>query len=466
MSDLYLECFSGISGDMTVAALLDLGADQTELLHVLKTIPDQGFKVEISTVSKNGIACKDFNVILENDNHDHDMDYLFGHDAGHAHNHEGHEHHHHGHEEHTHEHHHHHEHVHDHDAGRAHSHEEHEHHHHEHEEHCHTHEHHHAHQHRGLPEVIEIIEKTALSENARQIAKNIFDILATAESKAHNKPKNEVHFHEVGALDSIVDIIAAAFCIDNLHIEKTYAPNLCEGTGTIRCQHGILPIPVPATLNILQAHNLAFSIKNINAELITPTGAAILASLNPCQQLPAQFTVTKTGQGAGKRNYEQPSILRGMLIKDADTAEEKDTIVKLETNIDDCTAENLGFIIEETLKNGALDAHFVPCFMKKNRPAYLLSVICNRQDRQKIENIIFLHTTTIGIRRCEMERTKLVRRNIEVQTEFGKAMVKRVQIEGAEKNYPEYESVAAICRATGESFDTVYTAIKLAAGAN
>lgn len=456
MSDLYLECFSGISGDMTVATLLDLGADQTELLRVLKTIPDQSFRIEISTVSKNGIACKDFNVILENDNHDHDMDYLFGHQAEYAH---------HGDHEHSHEEHHHHEHHHDHDAEHAHHHEEHEHHHHdEHGGHSHGHEHHHSHQHRGLPEVIDIIEKTDLTQNAKQIAKNIFDILADAESKAHNKPKNEVHFHEVGALDSIVDIIAAAFCIDNLQIEKVFAPNICEGTGTIRCQHGILPIPVPATLNILQAHNLAFSIKNINAELITPTGAAILASLKPCQKLPEQFSVTRIGQGAGKRNYEQPSILRGMLIKSALPATEKDTIVKLETNIDDCTAENLGYIIEESFKNGALDAHFVPCFMKKNRPAYLLTVICNPQDRQKIENLIFLHTSTIGIRRCEMERTKLARQNIEVQTKYGKALVKRVQVEGLVKNYPEYESIASICRESGESFDTVYTAVKLAAG--
>lgn len=285
---LYLECYSGISGDMTVAALLDLGADEDVLRQVLDSLPLQGFRIEISRVMKSGIDACDFNVILENDdNHDHDMEYLYGHM-------------------------HHKEHVHDAGEGM-----------HAHSQqplhsHTHGHEHHHTHSHvhRGMREIREIIEKGNMTEGARSLALKIFSILAEAESKAHRVPVEEVHFHEVGAVDSIVDIVAVAVCLDNLHIKNVIVPELREGKGTVRCQHGILPVPVPAVINIMQAYSLPVQITDITGELVTPTGAAIVAAVRTAGSLPRRFTIKKTGLGAGKREYECPGILRAMLIEE------------------------------------------------------------------------------------------------------------------------------------------------------
>ena len=274
MSDLYLECNYGISGDMAVAALLDAGADRTALEKALASIPVKGFKTEIKRVEKNGVSCLDFNVILdsEHENHDHDMNYLFGHESA-EHNH--------GHGEHFHGH---------------------THHHSEAEEHSHAaqHEIHHGeqvhhHEHRNLHDVLEIIDKTEMTENARKLAHKIFEIIAQAESKAHSKPVEEVHFHEVGAVDSVVDVIALAVCFDSLHVEKVFVPFLCEGTGTVRCQHGILPVPVPAVANIMQEYYVPLKITGERGEFVTPTGAAFVAAVATEFSLPKNFVLKKIG---------------------------------------------------------------------------------------------------------------------------------------------------------------------------
>lgn len=290
MNTLYLECTSGISGDMLVAALLDLGASEEVLAQALNSIKAKGFTYKISRVQKAGVDCCDFDVILdtEHENHDHDMEFLHG--VEHVHSHA---------EEHHHEHIHHHDHEHIHD--------------HEHV----PHEHHHAHEHRGLKEVLEIVNDVNMTEKARLLALKIFDIIAEAEGKAHAVPKAEVHFHEVGAIDSIVDIVAIAVCVDNLGIEEVIIPALCEGRGTVRCQHGVLPVPVPAVANIVMAHGLPLSIVPVEGELVTPTGAAAAAALRTSGELPEHFTIARIGQGAGKRQYSRPSILRAMLIEDA-----------------------------------------------------------------------------------------------------------------------------------------------------
>lgn len=460
MKSLYLECKSGISGDMAVAALLDLGADKAVLQKVLDSMPLEGFKTEISRVQKSGIDVCDFNVILEHDNHDHDMTYLFGnssschehaHEHEHSHEHEGHHHHEHGH---------HHEHdaqfceEHCHDYGdEAHTHE------HHHEEHHHEHGEHHHHEHRGLAEIQKIIAGTDMTEKARQLALKIFDILAEAESKAHNKPKNEVHFHEVGAVDSIVDIVALAVCFDNLGIDNVIVPEMCEGTGTVRCQHGVLPVPVPAVSNIAAAYKLPLSFVKDRGEFITPTGAAFAAAVMTSQKLPGKFTVQKIGMGAGKRAYERPNFLRIFIIENAAANDEPQTedLYKLETNIDDCSGEALGFAMERLLQAGALDVHYIPCFMKKNRPGWLLIVLCTGGNIARLEQIIFAETTTIGIRRIKVERTKLERREIVLKTEFGEIKAKQVTLsDGTTRNYPEYESVASICREKGLNFQQVY----------
>lgn len=299
MKKLYLECNAGISGDMLVAALLDLGADRAKLDEALQSIPANGFTYNISRVSKAGVDCCDFDVVLdaEHENHDHDMSFLHGEAvAAHAHSYE---------HEHCHEHHHDHEHEHCH-----------KHHHDNDHDHVHTpHEHHHHHEHRGLKEVIEIINGTQMSEQARALALRIFDIIAEAEGKAHAVAKEDVHFHEVGAIDSIVDIVAIAVCFDSLGVDEVIVPELCEGRGTVRCQHGVLPVPVPATANIMQSFGLNVRLLPVQGEFVTPTGAAAAAALMTTDELPEQFKICAIGLGAGKRQYERPSILRALLIE-------------------------------------------------------------------------------------------------------------------------------------------------------
>ncbi len=427
---LYLECNTGISGDMSVAALLDLGADRDVLMKVLNSIPAKGFEVKISRVKKAGIDCCDFAVLLDknHENHDHDMEYLYGKTENCGCNHE------HTHQEG------HHEHAHSHDG-----------------EHEHTHSHTHHHEHRGMKEIREILSSCVMTERARALALKIFEVLARAEAKAHGVSLEEVHFHEVGAIDSIVDIVAAAVCLDNLDITKVIVRRLCEGTGSVRCQHGILPVPVPAVANIIEAYGLPVQFSDTKGELITPTGAAIVAAMEPSYSLPERFTIQKIGMGAGKRAYERPSILRAMLIKEK--TEEKDTIYKLESNIDDCSGEALGYVMEELLKAGARDVHYIPVYMKKNRPAWMLNVICSKEDIEKLESVIFKETTTIGIRRVEMERTVLKREIKKVQTVYGEALVKVCMTEGQTRYYPEYESVVKICREKGLPYPEVYEKI-------
>ena len=463
---LYLECYSGISGDMVTAALLDLGADEAALRKALASLPLTGFSINISWVKKAGLDACDFDVVLdaEHENHDHDMAYLYGGVGESCHSHE---HHHHDEEDHEHAHHHHdgEEHPHDHDHGC-----------HEHEaEHCHDHEHthdheghehHHHHEHRGLAEVLDILNKADLTDRARATAVRIFTILGQAEAKAHGATLETVHFHEVGAVDSIVDITAAAVCLDNLGIEDVIIPVLYEGTGSVRCAHGVLPIPVPAVANIAAAEHLNLHITGAKGEYVTPTGAAIAAAVRTSDQLPAEFTVSKIGLGAGKREQELPGLVRAMLIRPAGSEyAAQDVIFKLETNIDDTTGEALGYVMERLLAAGARDVQYAPVYMKKNRPAYLLTVICLEEDIPALEEIIFAETTTIGIRRVQMERSILKRRLCTVQTTLGEVQVKECEVPcccseeltgTTEKRcYPEYESVRSICKETGRSYQDV-----------
>ncbi len=259
---LYFECFSGISGDMSVASLIDLGVDIDGLNSVLDSIDAHGFTTKISRVNKSGIDCCDFDVVLDNEheNHDHDMEYLYGDKV--------------------------------------------------------QHNHHHHHEHRGFYDIKDIIEVTTLTENAKRVAIRIFEIIANAEALAHNKPFDEVHFHEVGAIDSIVDIVAFAYCFDAIGIEEVIVPFLCEGWGSVRCQHGVLPVPVPAVVNISSAEDIALRVIDIKGELVTPTGCAIVGAVRTSKTLPDSFTVKKVGLGAGKRAYDGASgIVRAMIIE-------------------------------------------------------------------------------------------------------------------------------------------------------
>lgn len=422
---LYLECYSGISGDMTVAALLDLGADREVLKESLKSLPVGGFRTEITRVKKSGLDACDFSVILEQDNHDHDMEYLHGSEKSYT-----------GHHEHSHE-------------------VNHEHHH------GHTHSHEHPHEHRGMKEITEIIQKSEMTVRAKKMAMRVFGILAQAESKAHGVPVEEVHFHEVGAVDSIVDIAAIAICMDNLDISNVIVPVLYEGTGFIRCQHGQIPVPVPAVTHIAETHKLKLKITDIQGELVTPTGAAVVAAFRTSDRLPEDFTVLKTGIGAGKRQYRCPGILRAMLIRETTDLQIKDIIWKLETDMDDCGGEMMGHVMNLLMANGAREVHYTPIYTKKNRPAYTLTVICKESEREKLENLIFSETTTIGIRRVEMERTILQREIQKKDTPVGTAIVKACTLpDGNIRYYPEYENVAELAERNQLSFRETYDRIR------
>ena len=428
MNKLYLECYSGISGDMTVGALLDLGADKIVLENALNSLPIDGFEIKISRVSKSELDACDFDVRLDEDNHDHDMKYLHG---------EGHIHvqHHHNHgEEDFHEHIHHHEDI----------------------NHTHSHEHHHGHghSHRNLSQILDVIDHAEITKNAKKIASDIFTILAKAEAKAHGVSIEEVHFHEVGAVDSIVDIVAVAVCIDNLNINEVIVSPLYEGTGFIRCQHGVIPVPVPAVCEIVRDNDIDLKITNYEGEFVTPTGAAIVAAIKTSDKLPDKFKIEKIGIGAGKREYEKAGILRSMLIKD--TSSKSHSIYKLESNIDDCSGEALGYVVEKLLSEGARDVHFIPVFMKKNRPAYQLNVICREEDIEKFEQIIFEETTTIGIRKQKIEMTMLKTELKIIDTSLGKAQVKICDFKNEKRIYPEYNSIVEICKKSGKSYQEIY----------
>ena len=436
MNKLYLECYSGISGDMTVGALLDLGADKIVLENALNSLPIDGFEIKISRVSKSGLDACDFDVILDEDNHDHDMEYLHGEEDSHVHDKHIH-HHNHGGED-SHEHIHHHE-----DINHTHSH-----------EHKHEHHHGHGHSHRNISQILDVIDHAEITKNAKKIASDIFTILAKAEAKAHGVSIEEVHFHEVGAVDSIVDIVAVAVCIDNLNINEVIVSPLYEGTGFIRCQHGVIPVPVPAVCEIVRDNDIDLKITNYEGEFVTPTGAAIVAAIKTSDKLPDKFKIEKIGIGAGKREYEKAGILRSMLIKD--TSSKSHSIYKLESNIDDCSGEALGYVVEKLLSEGARDVHFIPVFMKKNRPAYQLNVICSEEDIEKFEQIIFEETTTIGIRKQKIEMTMLKTELKIIDTSLGKAQVKICDLKNEKRIYPEYNSIVEICKKSGKSYQEIY----------
>lgn len=395
---LYLECNSGISGDMTVGALLDLGADRGELERVLDSMKMDGYHLHFGRKSTCGLDAYDFDVHLEmhEDGHDH------------------------------------------------------------------THTHSHDHLHRNLYDVYEIIDRLDTNDRVKALARKMFLIVAEAESKAHGLPVEQVHFHEVGAIDSIIDIVSVAVCVDNLGVEDIVVSPLAEGHGHVRCQHGIIPVPVPATANIASAYGLELRFTDNEGEMVTPTGAAIAAALRTRDSLPSGCRLLKIGMGAGNKVFRQANVLRAMLLEATKEKAQSDQsgLWMMEANLDDCTGEMLGFAMERLLESGAADVWYQPVYMKKNRPAYTLSVLYREKDREVLEDIIFTQTTTIGIRRWPVQRTVLERKNVTVETVYGAVNVKICTHKGKQYAYPEYESVRLICREQNLDFQTVYCEAK------
>ena len=422
---LYLECNSGISGDMTVGALLDLGADRQVLEHALESLGVNGYHLHFGRKVVCGLDAFDFDVHLEEDGHEH------VHGGEHEHSHE-----------------------HVHDGGHEHSHE------HVHDG-EHEHSHHHPHIHRNLHDIYHIIDHLDSNERVKEMARNMFRIVAEAESKAHGLPIEQVHFHEVGAIDSIVDIISVAVCIDNLGVEDVVVSALSEGHGHVHCQHGVLPVPVPATANIASSYGLELHFTDNDGEMVTPTGAAVAAALRTKDLLPASCRLLKIGMGAGNKVFKQANVLRAMLLETSQ--DENRTMWVLETNLDDCTGEILGLAMEMLLDAGAADVWYTHIYMKKNRPAYMLSVLCGESSVEAMEEIILTQTTTIGIRRYQVERTILGRNEIQVETGYGPADVKVCTYKGRTFFYPEYESIRRICREQGVDFQTAYHEVRMKA---
>lgn len=449
---LYLDCSSGISGDMTVAALLDLGASEQRLRETLSTLPAHGFDVAVTRVRKSGLDACDFDVRLDaaHENHDHDMAWLYGHlDAS------DHEH------EHAHENDHEHAHAHENDHAHEHSAE---------HDHAHAHHHHH-HEHRSLADVCAIIDASAMSERAKKLAHAVFGKLAEAEAKAHGATPETVMFHEVGAIDSIVDICSVAICLDDLDVTEVIVPSLAEGHGTIRCAHGIMPVPVPAVVNLCQAAGIALVPAPVAGELVTPTGAAIVAALRTGSVLPTSYAIERVGYGAGKRAYENCSgVLRAVLIASAGSDDagdgDRSTVTKLESDLDDCTGEALARVIELLMAAGAREAHTIPIVMKKGRPGHQLEVVCDGELAPALERIIFENTTTIGIRSMDMRRHALPRTPDGIETPYGRVATKLVVMpDGHVRAYPEYSSVVETCERTGASFQDVFRATQAATDA-
>ena len=426
MQTLYFDCSSGISGNMTLAALTEIIGDENYLIDELKKLNIDGYDIEVTKAVKNGITGTHVEVLFgaENDKHHHSHEHSHGEEHIHSHEHSHAEEHTHGHEHcHGEEHIHSHEHCHG-------------------EEHTHSHEHSHGeghtHIHRNLQDVNEIIDHSLLSNSVKDLSKRIFMRVAQAESKVHGKPLEEVHFHEVGAIDSIVDIIGTAILIDKIKPDRIVSSVVNDGHGFIHCAHGMMAVPVPATSEIFASSGVISRQIDIDTELVTPTGAAIIAELAESFELMPAGNVKKVAYGAGTKNLRIPNVLKVSLIETQDNSED---FVVMETNIDDTTGEILGYTMEQLFAAGALDAFYTPIFMKKNRPAYLLTVTCNKEDCDKLKAIIYSETTTIGIRYRYEHRTKLEREKIVVDTKYGKIEAKKVIFQDKEYIYPEYESV-------------------------
>ena len=380
MKVLYFDCSSGISGNMTLGALTEIIDDENYLINELKKLNVDGYKIEISKKVKNGITGTYVDVILEHEHH------------------------------------------------------------HDHE---HEHEHHHHHEHRNLNDVNKIIDESSLDDNVKDLAKKIFIRVAKAESKVHNKALEEVHFHEVGAIDSIVDIVGTAILINKINPDKVISSIVNDGYGFIECAHGKMAVPVPATSEIFTDAGVKFRQIDIDTELVTPTGAAIISELSAEFKVMPAMNVEKIGWGAGYKDIEIPNVLK---VYFGEMENKDNTVCVMETNIDDCSGEVLGYTSEILFNSGALDVFFTPIFMKKNRPAYRLTVACKKENMEKLQNIIFRETTTIGIRYRFEERKVLERKNLEIDTKYGKLKVKKVVNNGEEYVYPEFESMKELAK--------------------
>lgn len=437
MKIAYFDCISGISGDMTLGALVHCGMPLDHLRTELEKLHLPGYTLREERVIRGGISAVHVDVDL-------------GESAPGDHHHEGHEHpHDHGHD-HSHDHGHDHGHGHEHGHGHAHP--------HEHHAHGHHHEPVRPHEHRGLSQILGIIGESSLSERVKSRASSIFRRLAEAEATVHGATPEEVHFHEVGAVDAIVDIVGACIGLEYFGVEAVVSTPIRLGTGTVKCAHGLMPVPVPAVVELTKGVPTVRTM--IQGELTTPTGAAILTTLASSWGPLEEFVVKTAGYGAGTKIREElPNVLR-ISIGRVDGTYEVDQSVLLETNIDNMNPEVFGYLSERLFEAGAKDAYLTPIFMKKGRPGTLLCVITDEAVIDSMLDIIFRETTTLGVRISRVSRRKVQRESGTVGTEFGPVRVKVAHVGGYLRFAPEYEDCARIARERGIPLLSVYDIVR------
>ena len=408
MKTLYLECAMGAAGDMLTAALLELTGDRQAFIDKMNAIGLPGVKVAAEESVKCGITGTHIRVTVDG----------MEEEAGDAHDH------HHEHEHHHHDHDHHHEHD-----------------HHE-EEHDHHHDHEHGHHHHASVADIEgLINGLDVSDRVKADAKAVYALIADAESRVHGRPVTEIHFHEVGTLDAVADVVGVCLLMEQLAPDQVIASPVHTGSGHVHCAHGILPVPAPATALILEG--IPSYGGKVSGELCTPTGAALLKHFVSRFGDRPVMAVEAIGYGMGKKDFDQANCVRAFL---GQSEGERETITRLECNLDDMTGEDIAFAMEQLFAAGARDVYTQPIGMKKSRPGILLSVICLAQDADRLAEVMMKHTTTLGIRRQDMSRYVLDRKQETVSTEYGPVRVKRASGMGVDRVKPEYEDIAALAK--------------------
>ncbi len=429
MTTLIWDCFSGIAGNMAVASLLDLGADVEKLKKAIDSLEFVEGPLELVIEEKlnmgiRGVYFNSLDDYLLEHSHNHEHDHGHNHDHGHTHNHD-HEHSH-SHNNHAHDH------EHDHDHEHAHEH-----------AHSHAHDHGHGHHHgphRGMPEIRALIEKAQMTERAKEIAISCFTALAQAEAHIHGKPVDEVHFHEVGARDSIADMVGAAVCLDDLNVSEVLITPVHLGSGMVKCAHGLIPVPAPATAILLQGLPVVID-NEVSFELTTPTGAALLKGLAAKPVFTREFLYEKVGHGLGSRQTGRPNFLRAFLSNSENSSKKKaDFVVKLSTSLDNVTGELLGHAASSIMASGALDFCIFPVTMKKGRPGFVLEILAAPQMADQVEKQVFAELPTLGIRRQMIQRSILERESAEEDSCFGLIKGKRItEIDGRQRFAAEFD---------------------------
>jgi uncharacterized protein (TIGR00299 family) protein len=320
----------------------------------------------------------------------------------------------------------------------------------------------HEHAHRHLADIMKIIHDSRLSEGVKQRATKIFTRLAEAEARVHNEPVEHVHFHEVGALDAIVDVVGASICFELLSVDRFVSSPLHVGGGTVEMAHGRFPVPPPAVAELLKG--VPFYSTDIKGELLTPTGAAIITTMCDEYGPIPQMTVEQTGYGAGTREYDKfPNVLRVFLGETGPSAVGDETLLMIETNIDDVSPQIIGHVMDRAFELGALDCYFTPVQMKKNRPGVLLSILCDTLKKEAVMELLFTETTTLGVRSYEVERRALARKIVSVETRYGPIDVKVAHLNGHVVNeMPEFEQCRLAARKAGVPLKVVEEAVRLA----